>query len=171
MNPARALAPALVLALCTLGAPYPELARAAAAEPPAIARVEARSADILAVGVVRGDVMTIHLSRVLDNAPLHAAAVSLMLRGSAHPALAEADGSYSVHTPDLALPGAAAVVFTIGQPNAEQRLYGTLQISGTAGSGPDPGSNAVRQYGWWALNFAVCIGFLILWSRRKQSDD
>jgi hypothetical protein len=26
-----------------------------------------------------------------------------------------------------------------------------------------------RQMWWWALNFAVCIGFLMLWSRRRKA--
>jgi len=156
---------ALLCGLCL----HPNLTPAThAADAVPTPRVEARSADIVAVGVVHGDVMTIHLSRVLDNAPLHDAAVTLTLRGSAHPAIAEADGSYTVHTPDLALPGSAAVVFTVGQANAEQRLTGTLQIPGT---GNDSSNGTARQYGWWALNFAVCIGFLYLWSRRKKSDD
>jgi hypothetical protein len=154
--------------LCSLGLHPDLIPTACAADAVAIPRVEARSADILAVGVVHGDAMTIHLSRVLDNAPLHDAAVTLTLRGTAHPAIAEADGSYTVHTPDLALPGSAAVVFTIGQANAEQRLTGTLQIPGTSNDSPN---GAARQYGWWALNFGVCIGFLYLWSRRKKSDD
>ena len=33
-------------------------------------RVEARSADLLAVGTVQGDRMTVHLSRIVDNAPM-----------------------------------------------------------------------------------------------------
>jgi hypothetical protein len=156
------------MALVALAGGAAATAPLAAAEAPPIPRVEARSADIVAVGVVHGDLMTIHLSRVLDNAPLRDAAVTLTLRGTAHPAIAEADGSYSVHTPDLALPGAAAVVFTVGQANAEQRLTGTLDIPG---SGSDSPNGSARQYGWWALNFAVCIGFLYLWSRRKKSDD
>ncbi len=169
MTAARASLPILGMALLCGLCLHPNLAPSArAADAIAIPRVEARSADILAVGVVHGDAMTIHLSRVLDNAPLHDAAVTLTLRGTAHPAMAEADGSYTVHTPDLALPGSAAVVFTIGQPSAEQRLTGTLQIPG---SGHDSPNGAARQYGWWALNFAVCLGFLYLWSRRKKSDD
>ena len=68
--------------------------------------MEARSADLLAVGLVRGDRMTIHLSRLVDNAPVRDAAVTVLLRGTAHPTTAEADGSYTLQTPDLALPGA-----------------------------------------------------------------
>ena len=39
-------------------------------------RIEARSADLLAVGTVQGDRMTIHLSRILDNAPVRDAVVA-----------------------------------------------------------------------------------------------
>lgn len=141
-----------------------------------VARVEARSADVLAVGVVQGDVMSIHLSRVLDNAPLHDAALTVTLRGNSHPAVAEADGSYSMEAPELSLPGSANVVFTVARRAAQERLSGTLQIAAPDGAPAGGGSGdgyggAARQYGWWALNFAVCIGFLYLWSRRKRSAD
>ncbi|MGC1523378.1 MAG: hypothetical protein WA803_17680, partial [Steroidobacteraceae bacterium] len=129
-------------------------------------RVEARSADLLAVGLVRGSRMTIHLSRLLDNAPVRDAAVTVVLRGAAHPAVAETDGSYTLVTPELAVPGAAAVEFQVEQPGARQSLKGTLQI--TAAVQPED-RNSVRQLGWWVLNFAVCIGFLWLVSRRRKS--
>ena len=132
------------------------------------ARVEARSAELLAVGTVHGEHMLIHLSRIADNAPVRDAAVTVVLRGTAHPAVAEADGSYSIQTPDLELPGAAAVEFQIASGSARQDLTGTLQ--GAEGSAPSGDKGGTRQLGWWILNFAVCIGFLMLWSRRKKRD-
>jgi len=48
--------------------------------------------------------MAVHLSRILDNAPVGNAGLAVMLRGTTHPAVAEADGSYSIQTPDLKLP-------------------------------------------------------------------
>ncbi|MGH9561527.1 MAG: hypothetical protein ACRD3S_08735, partial [Terracidiphilus sp.] len=80
---------------------------AKAAESGAPARIEARSADLLAVGLVHGDRMAIHLSRVIDNAPVRDAAVTVVLRGASHPTTAQSDGSYTLQTKDLALPGAA----------------------------------------------------------------
>ena len=130
-------------------------------------RVEARSADLLAVGLVRGNRMTIHLSRLLDNSPVRDAAVTVMLRGAAHPAVAETDGSYTLETSELAVPGAVAVEFQVAQAGARQSLKGTLQIASAAGQPED--KNAARQLGWWVLNFAVCIGFLWLVSRRRKS--
>jgi hypothetical protein len=156
-----------------LGLPgLPGLPPALAAPPPAAesdqpARIEARSADLLAVGTVHGDRLTIHLSRILDNAPVRNAAVTVVLRGIAHPATAEADGSYSLETPDLSLPGAAAVQFKVVQGAASEELNGMLRIADAAGPAED--KNGARQLGWWVLNFAVCIGILVLWRRRKAA--
>jgi hypothetical protein len=136
-----------------------------AEEPPL--RVEARSSDLLAVGTVRDDRMTVHLSRLVDNAPVRDAALSLVLRGTTHPAVAEADGSYSVQTEDLRLPGAAAVQFDVTRGTNSEVLAGTLEATGHSGQSDDKGS--ARQLGWWVLNFAVCIGFLWLWTRRKST--
>jgi hypothetical protein len=139
---------------------------ATAATAAAPARVEARSAQLLAVGTVQGERMTIHLSRLEDNAPVRDAEVALVLRGATHPATALADGGYAVATPDLALPGAAAVRIEVTSNGARQDLEGTLQSAAAHESTEDKGSS--RQLGWWVLNFAVCIGFLWLWQRRKR---
>ena len=110
--------------------------------------------------------MTIHLSRLEDNAPVRDAEVALMLRGATHPATALPDGGYAVATPDLALPGAAAVRIEVTSSGTRQDLAGTLQPTAAAASTEDKGTS--RQLGWWVLNFAVCIGFLWLWQRRKR---
>jgi hypothetical protein len=138
-------------------------AAAAALAPP---RVEARSDDLMAVGVVRQDRMVIHLSRLADNSPVRDAAMTVVLRGAAHPATAETDGSYTLQTQDLALPGAAAVEFQVSQGALHESLKGSLEIAGAAGQS-DAKSNA-RQLWWWVLNFSVCIGFLWLFSRRRK---
>jgi uncharacterized protein YfaP (DUF2135 family) len=143
----------------------PAAADRASADPPA--RVEARSADMMAVGLVHDDRMTIRLSRLIDNAPVRDAAVTVVLRGAAHPAVAETDGSYTLQTPDLVLPGAAAVEFQVLQGAARQSLKGTLQGAAAAATAED--KNSARQLGWWVLNFAVCIGFLWLISRRRKA--
>jgi hypothetical protein len=130
-------------------------------------RVEARSGDLLAVGTVHGGRMTIHLSRLVDNAPVRDAALDVVLRGTTHPATAEADGSYSVQTEDLRLPGMAAVQFEVTRGADREVLAGTLEAGARPGESDDKGST--RQLGWWVLNFAVCIGFLWLWSRRKSA--
>ena len=141
-------------------------AASAAAPTSAAARVEARSARLLAVGTVHGERMTIHLSRLEDNAPVLDAEVALVLRGATHPATALADGGYAVATPDLARPGAAAVRIEVTSSGTRQDLEGTLQPAASPGPAEDKGSS--RQLGWWILNFAVCIGFLWLWQRRKR---
>jgi cobalt-zinc-cadmium efflux system membrane fusion protein len=135
--------------------------------PPASARVEARSADLMAVGLVRGDRMTIHLSRLVDNAPVRDATVTVVLRGVAHPTTAEADGSYTLQAKDLTLPGAAAMEFQVAQAAARQSLRGTLNVAAAAAASED--KNTARQLWWWVLNFAVCIGFLWLISRRRKA--
>ncbi len=137
------------------------------AESPAPARVEARSADLMAVGLVRDDRMVIRISRLIDNAPVQDAAVTVTLRGVTHPTTAEADGSFTLQTQDLALLGKAVVEFQVVQAAAHETLTGTLQVAGGAGSAED--RNSARQLWWWVLNFAVCIGFLALISRRRKS--
>jgi hypothetical protein len=136
-------------------------------ESPAPARVEARSADLLAVGLAHDDKMTIRLSRLIDNAPVRDAAVTVTLRGVAHPTTAEADGTFTLQTKDLALPGAAAVDFQVAQAAGTETLKGILQVA--AGSGSSEDKNSARQLWWWVLNFAVCIGFLWLYSRRRKA--
>ena len=132
------------------------------------ARVEARSSDLLAVGVVQGDRMAVHLSRIVDNAPVGNAVVAVMLRGTTHATVAESDGSYSFESPDLGLPGPASIEFLVTAGNTREELKGTLDIAQPAGQSDDRGSS--RQIGWWVLNFVVCIGFLWLWTRRKSAD-
>jgi hypothetical protein len=139
----------------------------AAGEPAPAPRVEARSADLLAVGLVHDDRLTIHLSRLFDNAPVRDAVVTVVLRGVAHPTTVETDGSYTLQTEDLRLPGAAAVDIQVAQAAAQQSLKGTLQIA--AGAGQSENKNNARQLWWWVLNFAVCIGFLWLFSRRRKA--
>ena len=138
------------------------------ADEPAAARVEARSENLAAVGIVNADRMSIHVSRVLDNAPVRDALVTVWLRGVAHATVAEADGGYTVQTKDLELPGSAAVNFQITQGESRQDLKGTLLVAGSAAK-PGEDKNNARQLWWWVLNFAVCIGFLMLISRRRKA--
>ena len=138
-----------------------------AADTAAISRVEARSNDLLAVGVVHDDKMIIHLSRLADNAPVRDAVVSVVLRGSVHPTTAETDGSYTLQSKDLALPGAAAVDFQIGEGAARESLKGTLDIGSQPGVLDD--KNSSRQLWWWVLNFAVCGAAVWLFSRRRKA--
>jgi hypothetical protein len=161
----RAPAPRLACLALALGLAAPAIA--AAAGEPAPARIEARSGDLLAVGLVRADRLTIHLSRLIDNAPVHDAAVTVVLRGESHPATAEADGSYILQIPQLALPGAAAVEIDVARAGAHETLKGTLEVAAAADRPED--KNSARQLWWWVLNFAVCIGFLWLVSRRRKS--
>ena len=111
--------------------------------------------------------MSIHLSRVLDNAPVRDVGVTVLLRGVAHPATAEADGSFTLQTPDLRLPGKAVVEIQIAQAAAHETLKGSLQID--TADGPAEDKNSARQLWWWALNFGVCTGFLWLISRRRKA--
>jgi hypothetical protein len=163
-----ALAVLAAASACAQSAAPAQPAASTSATAAAPARVEARSAQLLAVGTVQGERMTIHLSRLEDNAPLRDAEVALVLRGATHPATALPDGGYAVATPDLALPGAAAVRIEVTSSGTRQDLAGTLQPAAARESIEDKGSS--RQLGWWVLNFAVCIGFLWLWQRRKRHD-
>ncbi len=131
------------------------------------ARVEARSADFVAVGVLQGDRLVVHLTRALDNSPVRDAALTVTLRGATHAATAEADGGYAVSTPDLVAPGAAVVVFDVTEGATHERLEGSL--TGPAGEARADDGSGVRQLGWWVLNFAACIGFLWLIARRRKA--
>ena len=124
---------------------------------------------MLHLGLIQGGRMTIHLSRLIDNAPVRDVAVKVLLRGAAHPATAETDGSFSLQSADLALPGSAAVDFLVTQAGgASETLKGTLVIADGSGRTTEH-KNTARQLWWWVLNFAVCIGFLYLISRRRKS--
>jgi hypothetical protein len=140
---------------------------ALSADAAAISRIEARSSDLLAVGVVHDDKMSIHISRLADNAPVRDAVVSVVLRGIVHPTTAEADGSYSLQTQELALPGAAAVDIQIARGTARSSLKGTLDVGSQ--SGPLDDKNSSRQLWWWVLNFAVCGAAVWLFSRRRKA--
>jgi hypothetical protein len=142
-------------------------AGACGADAPSIPRVEARSNDLLAVGVVRDDKMSIHLSRISDNAPVRDAVITAVLRGIAHPTTAESDGSYSLQTKDLTLPGTAAVDFHVTQGSLQESLKGTLDVA-VAGGGSDD-KNSARQLWWWVLNFSVCGAAFWLFTRRKAA--
>lgn len=161
LRQAPRLLSALVLAAA---AAWPVAALAGA---PAIPRVEARSAELLAVAVVHDDKMSIHVSRLIDNAPVRDAVITVVLRGTAHSTTAETDGSYTLQSKDLTLSGAAAVEFQVAQGAAPQSLKGTLDIAPAAGQTGD--KNNARQLWWWVLNFAVCFGVLWLISRRRKA--
>lgn len=133
------------------------------------ARIEARSTDLLVVGLVQGDAMTINVSRLLDNAPVHDAIVAVAFRGETYPAVAQVDGSYLVKSPGFALPGALAMDFRVALGGTAETLSGTLQIGAGGDKADDSGS--ARQMYWWVLNFAVCGAFLLLWTRRKKPAD
>ena len=167
MRAALAAAAAICTAAVLAAAAAPEAAVTPQAAAPQAARVEARSANLMAVGTVRGGRMTIHVSRIIDNAPVRDAVVTVLLRGTMHPTTAETDGSYSLQAPDLNLPGAASMEFQVAEAGASEALKGTLRIADAAAKPED--KNNARQLGWWVLNFAVCIGILMLWSRRKAA--
>ena len=159
----RPLAAFVCAAGCALLAALP----GRAADEPAATRVEARTESLLAVGIVRADRMSIRVTRVVDNAPVSDAVLTVLLRGVAHPAVAEADGSYTLQTNDLRLPGPASLEFQVTQGTTRHDLKGTLLVA-DGGAKPDD-KNGARQIWWWVLNFAVCIGFLMLFSRRRKA--
>ena len=153
----------VLLACCALSASLIGSAGAAAAAAPA--RIEARSADLVVVGVLQGETLTIHVSRLLDNAPVRDAAVEVAFRGGAYPTVAQVDGGYSLQAAQLAVPGTTAMEFRVSANGTEQKLTGTLQVAGDEHS---DGSGSVRQFLWWVLNFAVVGGFLVLLARRRK---
>jgi hypothetical protein len=142
---------------------------AAAADPQADVRIEARSATYLLVGLVHGESMSVHLSRQLDNSPVRDARVTMLLRGREYPAIAQVDGGYALTAKELALPGSAALEFRIAQGGTQESLRATLQTP--EGSVKDDDKSGIRQYAWWILNFGICIGALMLYSRRSKNSE
>jgi hypothetical protein len=131
------------------------------------ARIKVQSADLLIVGLVQDDRMNIHVSRMLDNAPVRDAIVTVAFRGVNYPMVAQVDGGYAMQSWELVRPGAVAMEFHVVAGGLDQRLAGTLDVAATKAD--QPGS--ARQYLWWVLNFAVCGAFLLLWARRKKNAD
>ncbi len=138
-------------------------ARAAGGAAPA--RIVARSPDYRLVGLLRGETMSLRVSRTLDDAPVTNATVVAEFRGRSYPATSTVDGGYAFSAPDLGVPGAAAFAFRIAVAGRVETLRGTLQPSARKA---DSGHGRVRQLGWWVLNFSVCIGFLWLLARRRK---
>lgn len=139
---------------------------AAAAEETA-QRIELRSTEYLLVGLAHGDSMSVRLTNALDNSPVHDAQLTAYLRGGTYPLSAQVDGSYLMVAKDLSLPGSASIEFEIKRDSELARLRGTLQT-------PDakvPDQNNLRQYAWWALNFAVCTAAYVLFTRRRKTED
>jgi hypothetical protein len=157
----------LAALVCAAGCALLAAAPGRAADEPAATRVEARSESLLAVGIVRDDRLVVHVTRVVDNAPVRDAVLTVLLRGVAHPTVAEPDGSYTLQTKDLSLPGPASLEFQVIQGAERHDLKGTLLVA-DGGAKPDD-KNSARQLWWWVLNFAVCIGFLMLISRRRKA--
>ena len=139
----------------------------AVADATALARVEAKSPSFLAVGVVQGGQMSIHLSRLVDNTPVHDASVEMAMRALKFTAVAQTDGSYRIKSPELAAAGPAVVAFTVTQNGHVEKMSGNLEGAETSKKLADNGQ--LRQMLWWVLNFAVCIGFLVLYSRRSKA--
>jgi hypothetical protein len=153
-----ALVVGVILAVCAGSTAH------AAAEP---VRVEAKSKSYVAVGLVEADRMTIHLSRALDNAPVHDAAIQVTIRALSMTAVAQADGSYEVKSAELKATGPAVVAFLVTRGGETEKLVGTLEAPVVAKKVTESGQ--ARQMLWWVLNFAVCIGFLMLYSRRRKA--
>jgi hypothetical protein len=156
----------LVLAACCLCWGAGGIVPANASDSP---RVEARSASYLLVGLVQGASLNLHVSRLRDNSAVRDAQVSVVVRGREYAATAQPDGGYTLSTPDLTLPGPAALEFRVTQGGTQESLRAVLQSAGSTGKEDD--QSGVRQYAWWVLNFGVCIGALVLFSRRKKSAD
>lgn len=157
----------MLLAFGAARAPAAESAAVAASGAPT--RIELHSTDYLLVGLVQGDTMTLRVTRALDNAPVHDAQITAFLRGTEHPATSQVDGSYTFTSPDLDLPGAAAIEFQVKQADKDERLRGTLTTPLAAGNAQD--TNGIRQYAWWVLNFSVCIAAYVLFMRRRKTED
>lgn len=132
------------------------------------ARVEAKSKNFMAVGLLEGERMMIRLSRAIDNAPVHDAAVRVNMRALDLPAVAQTDGSYEVRSKEFKADGPAVIAFVVKRGALTEKLVGTLEVPAAAKNTLSE-NGQVRQLLWWVLNFGVCIGFLVLYSRRRKA--
>jgi hypothetical protein len=57
--------------------------------------------------------------------------------------------------------------FQVVQGQVREDLKGELVVADSQ-SKPEA-KNSARQLWWWVLNFAVCVGFLMLLSRRRKA--
>ncbi|MDE2304683.1 MAG: hypothetical protein KGL34_03930 [Gammaproteobacteria bacterium] len=154
-------------AAALLASVLPRLMAFAAGSPsPPEARIEARSATYRLVGVLNGEVLDLHLSRRLDNAPVADAVVGATFRGRTMSAIASVDGGYRLDSPELALPGPTAIAFEVTVAGRSERLDGIMRRPQAASGAENNGG--VRQFGWWVLNFSVGFGFLWLIARRRK---
>jgi RND family efflux transporter MFP subunit len=102
--------------------------------PPAAAaqgtpRVAVQSDLYQAVGILKGDRLTVYVDRAEDNEPVTDAKVTVTVEGEALPAASTADGTYAVAAPRLAQPGAIDLVFTVAGPDGEDLLIGSLVVA------------------------------------------
>ena len=92
-------------------------------------RVTAQSDLYQAVGILKGDRLTVYVDRAEDNEPVTDAKVTVTIEGEVLPAAPTADGTYAVAAPRLAEPGALDLVFTVAGPDGEDLLIGTLMVA------------------------------------------
>lgn len=129
----------IVLVLSTLSFSGPAGAHAEAAAPAATGapvvlepRVEAASADVELLGIVKGLQLVVYLDHFATNAPLDGAKVSLERGGESFDAQALGDGSYRFDLPWLAVPGTHPLLFTIVASDLSDLLVGTLELPAAA---------------------------------------
>jgi hypothetical protein len=91
--------------------------------------------------------MNLHVSRLLDNSPVRDAQVSVVVRGREYAATAQVDGGYTLSTPDLTLPGPAALEFRVTQGGTQESLRATLQSAGAPARRRPKRHAAVRLVG------------------------
>jgi hypothetical protein len=163
---------AIGLSCAALCAPFSTRSESESVPATASTRIEAQSHTFRAVGVLDGERMSIRVSRILDDAPVNDALLSVTVRSKTEAAVAQTDGSYQVRMPELALPGESVVAINViegpGPRGAvTEKLVGTL--SAPQATKPNGPVSRTRQFMWWVLNFGVCIALLLLISRRKKA--
>lgn len=95
-------------------------------------RAEAVSTDFELVAVLRDSILTIHLDRFADNAPVESAAVEVDTPEGSQPAKPAGPGIYVLPAPFSATPGTHDFAFTITAGGKVDVLAGTLTIAPAA---------------------------------------
>ena len=139
-------------------------------------RAEAASADFELVAVLRDGILTIHLDRFADNAPVEGATIEVDTPEGSQAAKPAGPGAYVLPAPLAAKPGAHDLAFTVTAGDAVDVLAATLTIPAAPTSSETQTPAMLAQLGGLRTDLlagilaGLLIGFLagaLVMSRRR----
>lgn len=111
-------------------------------------RVAARSETFQLVGILRGERLIVYLDRAATNEPVTAADIAVTIGDTVDPVNAEwdAEGTYTLASPQFKTAGPIDLVFSITGDAGEDLLAGTLTVPGETAA---PGGSAIGALRTW----------------------